>query len=151
MTETCHECGGEAILVREPDIVEFSDRTVTVEAEFMRCQKCGEVFYLPGQMRAMQRAAVDLIREQEGLLSPSDIEAIRAKYGVSQAAFEKLINAGPKTVTRWERGTVAPNGTADTLLRILRDRPDVVAALAAERGIPVNIDDAPPARMRKAG
>jgi HTH-type transcriptional regulator/antitoxin MqsA len=137
MTETCHECGGTAVLTRAPKNVQTPNGTVTVEAEFMRCEACGEEFYLPGQMDALQRAATELVRKQEGLLSPAEIEAIRAEYGLSQAAFETLIHAGPKTVTRWERGTVAPNGTADTLLRILRDRPDVVASLAKERGVPV--------------
>jgi hypothetical protein len=43
-------------------------------------------------------------------------------------------------VVRWERGGQAPSGPADTLLRILRDHPDVVEQLARERGIPVRFD-----------
>lgn len=151
MSTICHDCGEPALLERGPKSVPLGDHTVTVEAEYMRCPGCGEVFYLPGQMQTMQRAAVDILRREEGLLSPGEIEAIRAQYGLSQAAFEQLIHAGPKTVTRWERGSVAPNGTADTLLRILRDRPDVVDQLARERGVLVRIDPAarPPAREKR--
>jgi HTH-type transcriptional regulator / antitoxin MqsA len=151
MSTICHDCGEPVVLERGPKSVPLGDHTVTVEAEYMRCPGCGEVFYRPGQMQAMQRAAVDLLRREEGLLAPGEIEEIRAKYGLSQAAFEQLIHAGPKTVTRWERGSVAPNGTADTLLRILRDRPDVVDQLARERGVLVRIDPATrtPAREKR--
>ena len=43
--------------------------------------------------------------------------------------FEKLIGAGPKTVVRWERGSVFQNRTADTLMRVVRDFPEVAAHL----------------------
>jgi len=36
-------------------------------------------------------------------------------------------------VVRWERGTIFQNRTADTLLRVLRDHPEVVAELTRER------------------
>ena len=151
MSIKCHDCGGPVVLERGPKNVFVGDRTVTVEAEFMHCPSCGEVFYRPGQMQTMQRAAVDILRREEGLLAPSEIEALRAQYGLSQTAFEQLIHAGPKTVTRWERGTVAPNGTADTLLRILRDRPDVVDQLARERGVVVRSAREEPPRRRAVG
>lgn len=151
MNEICADCGGMAVLTREPRNVFMGDRSVEVEAEFMRCTTCGEIYFRPGQMQTMQRAAVDILRREEGLLAPSEIEALRARYGLSQAAFEQLIHAGPKTVTRWERGTVAPNGTADTLLRILRDRPDVVDQLARERGVVVRSAREEPPRRRAAG
>jgi HTH-type transcriptional regulator/antitoxin MqsA len=135
MNEACYECGGSVAEERGPQNVQVGDRTVTVEADYLRCEACGEVVYRPGQMREMQRAAVELVRREDGLLAPADIEAIRAGHGLSQTAFERLINAGPKTVTRWERGTVAPNGTADTLLKLLRDKPEIVRHLARQRGV----------------
>ncbi|HYH79277.1 MAG TPA: hypothetical protein VEX86_05755, partial [Longimicrobium sp.] len=49
--------------------------------------------------------------------------------------------SGEKTVVRWERGTTAQNATADTLLRVLRDHPEVVARLAAERGVRVRMPE----------
>jgi len=151
MNETCYECGGSVIEERGPQEVQVGERFVTVEAEYSRCTSCGEIVFDLNQAEAMERAAVGLVRREEGLLAPSEIEAIRARYGLSQAAFEQLIHAGPKTVTRWERGTVAPNGTADTLLRILRDRPDVVDQLARERGVPVRLAREEIPRRRAAG
>lgn len=76
------------------------------------------------------RRATAVIRAEEGLLAPEEIVELRRKYGLTQAQLERLIGAGEKTVVRWERGTVSQNRTADTLLRVLRDFPDVVAHLA---------------------
>jgi DNA-binding transcriptional regulator YiaG len=88
-------------------------------------------------MRDMQRRAAEIARQEEGLLAPAEIRALRESYRLSQEAFERLIKAGPKTVTRWERGAVCQNGTADTLMRLLRDEPAIAARLAAERGVEI--------------
>jgi HTH-type transcriptional regulator/antitoxin MqsA len=137
MTEACYVCDGSAELTRGPREVRLADQVVTVEAEFMRCRDCGELYYLPGQMREIQRAAAEQVRVFDGLLPPSEILAFRERYGLSQAALEQLIHAGPKTVGRWERGTVCQSGSADTLLRLLIDNPTLVAKLAKERGVPI--------------
>jgi HTH-type transcriptional regulator/antitoxin MqsA len=85
---------------------------------------------------SFQRAAAAVRREYE-LLEPNEIREIRAMYGLSQASLERLIHSGEKTVVRWERGSVAQNATADTLLRVLRDHPEVVRRLASQRGVKV--------------
>ncbi|HEX2203438.1 MAG TPA: type II toxin-antitoxin system MqsA family antitoxin [Longimicrobium sp.] len=135
MIEPCPLCDGEARLVREPRAVPVGARTVTVDAELLRCGACGETYFAPGQMREAQRAAADVVRGEEGLLTPSEILEIRKRYGLSQTDLERLLGTGPKTVTRWERGSVPQNATADTLLRVLRDWPEVVRRLAGERGM----------------
>lgn len=145
MSETCYACEGPATLVRGPREVRVGDRVVTVEAEFMRCGSCGEVCFLPGQMREMQRAAAELVRREDGLLAPSEIVEFRGRYGLSQAALEKLIGAGPKTIGRWERGTVCPTGPTDVLLRELIENPDFVRRLAARKSVELR-EPAPAAR-----
>jgi len=138
--DECHECGGPVIEERGPQSVQVGERFVTVEAEYLRCTACGEIVFHLHQASEMERAAVDLVRSEEGLLSPGEIEAIRARYAFSQVDLEQLIRAHPpKAVVRWERGSQAPSGPADTLLRILRDPPDVVEQLARERGVSVRI------------
>ncbi|HST62850.1 MAG TPA: type II toxin-antitoxin system MqsA family antitoxin [Longimicrobium sp.] len=133
----CGVCGGDATLVQESRPFPVGSRTVIIDDEFIRCARCGEEYY-EGEMadRPFRRAAA-VIRAEDGLLGPDEIVAIRAKYGLSQAALEQLIGAGEKTVVRWEKGTVAQNKTADTLLRVLGDHPEVVARLAEERGVAV--------------
>jgi DNA-binding transcriptional regulator YiaG len=138
--DECHDCGEPAVLDRGPRRVPLGDHTVTVHAEYMRCTSCGEIYFSPGQMQAMQCAAVDILRQEEGLLSPGEIEAIR-RGTVSRKWISSSSSAPiPPKLVRWERGSQAPSGLADTLLPILRDHPDVVEQLARERGIPVRLD-----------
>jgi HTH-type transcriptional regulator/antitoxin MqsA len=135
MREPCYECGGEAVLAREEQVVRLGQRSTTVEGEFMRCSSCGEEYFLPGQMEALQMAAAARMRREEGLLVPEAIREIRENMGLSQADFEKLLGVGPKTVVRWERGTVFQSKAADTLIRILQRHPQVARELARERGM----------------
>lgn len=131
----CYLCAREAALVTEPREFREGRQTVVIDDTFYRCSHCGEEFY-DGNMadESFRRAAV-AAREQAGLLKPDEIRELRATYGLTQAGLERLINAGEKTVVRWERGTISQNATADTLLRVLRDHPEVVAELAEQRGV----------------
>ncbi len=138
MTELCYVCDCEAELVREPREVQIGARAVTVEGEFMRCRECGEVYFLPGQADALQRAAADQIRIEDGLLTAGDVRGFRERLRLSQADFERLLGAGVKTVVRWERGTVTQSGAADTLMRILMKHPEALHDLALERGVKIH-------------
>lgn len=131
----CYLCGGDSALKREVRPVAIGPRTAVVEDEFYYCARCDEGVYLGNMADETSRRATAVIREEDGLLAPDEIVALRARYGLSQADLERLIGAGEKTVVRWERGTVAQNQTADTLLRVLGNHPEVVKQLAKERGV----------------
>jgi HTH-type transcriptional regulator/antitoxin MqsA len=132
---SCYLCDSPAYLVRGRSKTMMGARPVTFEDEFYKCSNCGEKFYVGAMADERSRRAAAAVRRVERLLAPDEIREIRTRYGMSQADFERLINSGEKTVVRWEKGTVAQNATADTLLRILRDHPDVVAKLAEERKV----------------
>ncbi|HEV7590596.1 MAG TPA: type II TA system antitoxin MqsA family protein [Longimicrobium sp.] len=142
MEHKCYLCGNTARLVQERREVPMGARRVTIDDEFYRCAKCGETFTVGAMGDETLRRAAAAVRREDGLLTPQEIRELRAIYGLSQANLEKLINSGEKTVVRWERGTVAQNATADTLLRVLRDHPEVVAKLAEQRGVPVVLPEA---------
>jgi HTH-type transcriptional regulator/antitoxin MqsA len=133
----CYLCDSEAQLVTEAREVDAGRRKVLIDDTFYRCLNCGEMFYCGGMADESFRRGAAAVRQQEGLLAPDAIRAIRGRYGLSQAGLETLIGAGEKTVVRWERGTVAQNATADTLLRVLRDHPGAVAKLAEEGGVKI--------------
>jgi HTH-type transcriptional regulator/antitoxin MqsA len=137
----CYQCAAEARVVTEPREFREGDQTVVIDDTFYRCDNCGETFYDGNMADESFRHAAAAARLQEGFLAPHEIRELRAMYGLSQAALERLINSGEKTVVRWERGTVAQNATADTLLRILRDHPEVVARLASQRGVKIKLPE----------
>lgn len=133
----CPLCGGDIVPSDVLHDVHIGKRVASVRASSPRCDSCGEIFLSSDEAEVLQRRAADVIRHDEGLLSPSEIRAIREKLGLTQAQFETLIAAGPKTVVRWERGTVFQNGATDTLLRILDGLPSAVHFAAQLRGVPV--------------
>jgi HTH-type transcriptional regulator / antitoxin MqsA len=133
--ERCSICDGTAVPVREEREIRLGRRRTRVVHEFHQCERCGEEFFLPGQMDTVLRRAADRIREDEGLLGPQEIRAIRERYRLSQADFERLLGTGPKTVTRWERGTVVQNRATDSLLRLVAENPENAAKLARWHGV----------------
>lgn len=122
----CVLCGGT--VSRRPvtvDIAVGARRSVPVIRTLLQCEGCQETYYAPGEMDEVHRAAAAAVREREGLLSSTEIRELRESLGMTQAELEDVLRVGPKTVVRWERGTVFQNKSTDTLLRALRDVPEL--------------------------
>jgi HTH-type transcriptional regulator/antitoxin MqsA len=128
--KTCAECGGAVSISGVPVSVEVRGQTIAVpDLEHGLCQKCGEVYLDLQGIRYLQQEAIRRSKQAKGLLTPDEIRDLRRSLGLSQAAFEHLLGTGPKTVVRWERGTVFQSATADRLMRLLRARPELVHIL----------------------
>jgi putative transcriptional regulator len=56
---------------------------------------------------------------------------VRAKVGLSQSAFAKLLGVSVRTLQEWEQGRRKPSGAAQTLLMIAQRHPEVLQELAA--------------------
>lgn len=55
----------------------------------------------------------------------------RAKVGVSQSAFAKLLGVSLRTLQDWEQGRRQPTGAAQTLLRVASLHPEALRDLQA--------------------
>ena len=53
----------------------------------------------------------------------------RAKMGISQGAFAKLMGVSLRTLQDWEQGRRQPTGAAQTLLRVASQHPEVLRDL----------------------
>ena len=137
---TCPTCSGVLTPVSEEREVRVGRRSARVMDEFSRCADCGEAFYAPGQMDATLRRATEAIRQEEGLLSSEAIREIRRELGLTQQAFEKLLGVGPKTVVRWEKGTVFQSRSTDSLLRVIDANPESARFLARLHGVTLPAD-----------
>ncbi|MFL5540818.1 MAG: type II toxin-antitoxin system MqsA family antitoxin [Longimicrobiaceae bacterium] len=133
--DRCPVCGGEASLTREVRPITILGRSAEVEDEFYRCAACGEEVYRPGMMDAVMRRATAKIREEDGLLTPEQVRAVRRRYGLTQPEFERLLGVGANTVVRWERGTIPQGSAADSLLRLLDEFPENAKFLARLHGV----------------
>lgn len=59
-----------------------------------------------------------------------DVRRLRAKLGLSQAAFAQRFGLRTRTVQEWEQGRAVPDQTARVLLRVIEQSPDAVARAA---------------------
>jgi HTH-type transcriptional regulator/antitoxin MqsA len=141
--QRCPRCDSEAVkVISEPAEAATRDGTlVTFADEFSRCSECGNEFYAKSQSLAHSRALASAVRQVEGFYTPEAIRAIRLKFGLSQADFERAIRAGPKTAVRWERGTVTQSRAVDGLLWIADHHPAVFERLAERNGVKIQPRD----------
>ncbi len=66
---------------------------------------------------------------------PTDVQAVRARLGVTQTEFALMIGVSVATLRNWEQGRRTPDGPALALLRVAAKNPEAVAAaLHGKRG-----------------
>ncbi len=100
-------------------------------AQHLRCPKCGEVVLTAGAARRLSEDAIAIYRRTHGLLSADQIRAIRERFGLTLAAFARLLRLGSNTLSRWEAGRNVQTEAMDTLLRLIRDVPGSMEYLRA--------------------
>lgn len=128
----CGECGGAVTASHDDVTFEVRGESIRVPGiEHGACELCGEEYFSLESTERLQTEAIRRSKEARGLLSPEEIRALRRSLGLTQIAFEDLLGVGPKTVVRWEKGTVYQSATADRLMRLIRARGDVAGVLAS--------------------
>ncbi|WP_019998652.1 type II TA system antitoxin MqsA family protein [Aureimonas ureilytica] len=133
----CLECGSGNVSEEVSEFVTtVRGRKMMIPADrHMRCAACGSISH-PGEMASMHMQAVgERIRQVDGLLSLEELKEIRARYGFQQEEMEALIDSGPKTWVRWERGRVVPSPQYDKVIRRIADDPRYLRQLMQEKGV----------------
>jgi len=98
-------------------------------AMHLRCPKCHEVVFRYQDARRLGEDAIAIYRRKHGLLSASEMRAIRERFDLTQAEFAGLLRLGGNTLSRWESGRNVQTEAMDTLLRLIRDVPGTIAYL----------------------
>jgi putative transcriptional regulator len=65
--------------------------------------------------------------------SPEQVQALRARLGLTQAEFARRFGFTLDTVQQYEQGRRRPSGPASTLLRVIEADPDAVAPALGPR------------------
>jgi len=118
----CAACGQKAVRlsIEEESFPygEGSDQIVLhARVPVWTCAQCGERY---------TDAAAEDIRHAEVCrylrrLSPSELRAIREKYGLSQQEWAERTALGVASVKRWESGNLIQNAATDRYIRLLAD------------------------------
>jgi putative transcriptional regulator len=87
------------------------------------------------QMKAIQRGrlkpgrltrAADLLRE-----TTPDVAALRARFGLSQSKFARLLGINVSTLQNWEQKRRQPDGPARVLLRVAAAHPEAILSVTS--------------------
>jgi len=126
----CYSCGGCIERTVGPVPLRFRDHDVIVpDVAHSRCVDCGETLFSIKEAEGLQRAAAEIVRTEQGLLTGAKIRTWRSQTGLTQEELESALGVGAKTVTRWERGLVFQSATADRLMRLAMRFPKVLRVL----------------------
>lgn len=128
-------CGGRYQKATETVTLRLSGMSAEVQRELYRCSKCGDEQRTVEQREAAERAAVERIRAEHGLLAPKEIRHMREELRLTTVQMGELLYGTPKGIVEgWEKGRYLQNREADALLRSLRDR-DTLEHRAAKAGV----------------
>jgi putative transcriptional regulator len=59
-------------------------------------------------------------------LAATDVQAVRARTGLSQSEFARLMRVSTRTLQNWEQRRRQPTGPAAALLKMVATAPEVV-------------------------
>lgn len=99
---TCCMEEHEVKTVMVPEHTVFKGIDVSYDAEYMYCESAGELYMTEQQIQNNDICMKDAYRLKQGLLTSSQIVAIRTKYSISQSDLCLLLGWGGKTITRYE-------------------------------------------------
>lgn len=88
---------------------------LSVKAPVRTCGVCG-FSLLDGDA---EDACHEAVCRHLGVMTPSQIKALRTLYGLTQAQFSEITKLGEATLSRWERGIVIQNQAYDNYLYLL--------------------------------
>lgn len=134
--EVCPVCGAGHLqhqAIAEP--FEYKGATLEALDYHDTCDVCGTEMASPEQIkdsaRAMNRAKI----AHDGLLDGASIRAFREDFNLTQKQAADLFGGGPTAFAKYESDEIAHNVAMDRLLRLCRDNPGNIAALARISGV----------------
>ncbi|MFA6312622.1 MAG: type II TA system antitoxin MqsA family protein [Sterolibacterium sp.] len=144
-------CDSLQIKIRDDRTAKFSylkRQHVLNGQEDTVCLACGTGFYQPGQIernnQRFARFSASLIKH----IAPWEILALRETYLISQQQAAKIFRCGKTQFSKWERGEVAPTGTASLALREALENQKYMEKLAHQAGVKINTPKTSPADIK---
>lgn len=126
----CHACAGDMVRDIRPDTLTYKGRNVTVQQPGWYCKDCDEVVFDADDAAVSEIAFVALKTEVDNILSPSEVQRIRKKLGLSQRQAGALLGGGPRSFQKYESGTDWVTKAMANLLRLLDHDPKLLVRLS---------------------
>lgn len=126
----CPNCNSEveSVVRATSETYPVKGEEITIEAHVRFCKCCGNDIWDDKLDAKNLCDAFDVYRQKHNLLKPSEIRAIRERYGLSQVAFARVLGLGDKTIARYENGSIA-DAAQNNLIELVRQPSNFKALL----------------------
>lgn len=129
-TQPCPECGGDMQHERREDALTYKGHTKKVKTLGFWCSSCGEAIFTGDALERRELAFQELKASVDGVLSPTEIRAVRLDLKLSQRKAGELLGGGPRAFQKYESGQQAVSVPMAHLLRLLANDPKRLTELA---------------------
>lgn len=127
----CPVCeAGELESIVYTDTFQHAGREISVaDLEGYACPQCGADPIFEDQIRRNHARIADAKRKADGLLTGSEIKALRERLGLTQKDAADIFGGGANAFSKYERGDVSQSVAMDRLLRMVGRYPALLADL----------------------
>lgn len=134
--EFCSICG-EGHVMNHVDQLEseYRGKKALVPMHYKTCNVCGSDFAGGDESRLNKRAILAFRKSVDGLLTGSEICALRERYEINQKQASRLFGGGPVAFSKYENDDVAHSESMDKLLRLVLKSEHAFWSLAEQAGM----------------
>lgn len=119
---TCSICGeGQLTEQMSKNSVTYKGQTTELNLFFAVCDVCGVEQADAHHVRNNKRQMIAFRKQVDGLLSGSQISALRKRLGITQVQAAEIFGGGPTAFSKYESDDVAQSEAMDKLLRLAHD------------------------------
>lgn len=138
--ELCPICG-EGHVTASVQMVEYEYKghKAQLPSHYKQCDTCTSDFAGMAESKLNKRIVMAFRKQVDGLLTGTEITALRKQYQLTQAQAAKLFGGGPVAFSKYENDDVAQSEAMDTLLRLVRRSPEAFRALVEEKGLQAEV------------
>lgn len=121
----CKVCGSNDISVfSEEDRFNYKGAELLFTMEYSICNGCEREFISKEQIKQNDHRIREAKKAFDGLLTSSEIRAIRKKLGLTQEQASTVFGGGKNAFSKYEIGTVSQSVAMDKLIRLASEQPE---------------------------
>lgn len=114
---------------------EYKGTKAMLPSHYKLCDNCHSDFAGAPEGKLNKRAIMAFRKSVDGLLTGTEICALREKYKLTQTQAAKLFGGGPVAFSKYENDDVSQSESMDSLLRLVRRSEVAFCELADEKGM----------------
>ena len=112
-------CDGKATLIERKTNIPYRKENFEITREMYRCDQTGIEFSTEEQDEKAINQIYDAYRKKHGIPSPSEIKALREKYGLSAAKMSLILGFGINQYHNYEMGEIPSLSNAKLILAVM--------------------------------